>query len=111
MLNEFYGDFKQKLVRAQSQDPDQGMRRNLPVEVSEVACNLCARPMQIRTGSTGVFLGCSGYNLPPKERCKGTINLSAVESFAALTEDTSNDGEDGSAAETADLMAKKRCPI
>jgi DNA topoisomerase-1 len=111
VLNEFYGDFKQKLVRAQSQDPDQGMRRNLPVEVSEVACLLCARPMQIRTGSTGVFLGCSGYNLPPKERCKGTINLAAAESFAALTEDTSNDGEDGSAAETADLMAKKRCPI
>ncbi len=111
VLNEFYGDFKQKLVRAQSQDPDQGMRRNLPVEVSEVSCPTCARPMQIRTGSTGVFLGCSGYNLPPKERCKGTINLAAAESFAALTEDTSNDGDEGSAAETADLMAKKRCPI
>ncbi len=111
VLNEFYGDFKQKLVRAQSQDPDQGMRRNLPVEVSEVSCPTCSRPMQIRTGSTGVFLGCSGYNLPPKERCKGTINLAPVESLAALTEDTSTDGEDGSAAETADLMAKKRCPI
>jgi DNA topoisomerase-1 len=111
VLNEFYGDFKQKLVRAQSQDPDHGMRRNLPVEVDEIACPTCARPMQIRTGSTGVFLGCSGYNLPPKERCKGTINLAPVESLAALTEDTSNESDSGCAAETADLMAKKRCPI
>ncbi len=31
--------------------------------------------MGIRTASTGVFLGCSGYALPPKERCKTTINL------------------------------------
>jgi DNA topoisomerase-1 len=111
VLNEFYGDFKQKLVRAQSQDSDHGMRRNLPVEVNEIACPTCSRPMQIRTGSTGVFLGCSGYNLPPKERCKGTINLAPVESLAALTEDTSAESESGSAAETADLMAKKRCPI
>ncbi len=111
VLNEFYGDFKQKLVRAQSQDGEQGMRRNLPVAVDEVACQLCGRPMQIRTGSTGVFLGCSGYNLPPKERCKGTINLAPVESLAALTDDSSDDSESGSAAETLDLMAKKRCPI
>ncbi len=30
--------------------------------------------MGIRTASTGVFLGCSGYALSPKERCKTTIN-------------------------------------
>lgn len=58
--------------------------------------------MQIRTGTTGVFLGCSGYNLPPKERCKGTLNLTPVESLAALSDDDS--------AETADLMSKHRCP-
>jgi DNA topoisomerase-1 len=50
------------------------MRRNQPVEI-DVPCLLCSRPMQIRTATTGVFLGCSGYALPPKERCKGTINL------------------------------------
>jgi len=113
VLNEFYGDFKQKLIRAQSSDPEQGMRRNQPVAVDEVACPTCGRPMQIRTGSTGVFLGCSGYNLPPKERCKGTINLTPVESLAALTEPAPSDdlNEEGSVAETADLMAKKRCPI
>ncbi|MEY4516146.1 MAG: type topoisomerase [Pseudomonadota bacterium] len=103
VLDEFYGDFKQKLAHAKGQDGE-GMRRNEPVEVPEVACELCERPMQIRTGSTGVFLGCSGYNLPPKERCKGTRNLAAVESIAALA-------ADDDLAETADLMSKKRCPI
>ncbi len=98
VLDSFYGDFKKRLSTAKS---DAGMRRNEPVEVPDVACNLCGRPMQIRTGTTGVFLGCSGYNLPPKERCKGTLNLAAVESLAALSDDD--------AAETADLMSKKRC--
>ncbi len=100
LLNQFYGDFKQRLGKAQGED---GMRRNLPVEVDAVHCKECERPMQIRTGTTGVFLGCSGYNLPPKERCKGTLNLTPVESLAALSDDE--------AAETADLLSKKRCPI
>lgn len=99
LLNSFYGDFKARLVTAQS---EQGMRRNQPVEVADVDCPECGRAMQIRTGTTGVFLGCSGYNLPPKERCKGTLNLMPVESLAMLSDD------DG--AETADLMSKRRCP-
>ncbi len=100
LLDSFYGDFKKRLTNAQS---EAGMRRNLPVEVDSVACPECGRPMQIRTGTTGVFLGCSGYNLPPKERCKGTLNLTPVESLAVLSDDD--------AAETADLMSKKRCTI
>lgn len=72
LLDTFYGDFKKRLTNAQG---EQGMRRNQPVEVPAVHCPECSRPMQIRTGTTGVFLGCSGYNLPPKERCKGTLNL------------------------------------
>ncbi|MFT4020173.1 MAG: type I DNA topoisomerase [Acinetobacter sp.] len=100
LLNSFYGDFKNRLNTAQG---DSGMRRNQPVEVADVHCPECSRAMQIRTGTTGVFLGCSGYNLPPKERCKGTLNLTPVESLAILSDD------DG--AETADLMSKRRCPI
>ncbi|MHA3116905.1 type I DNA topoisomerase [Acinetobacter sp. ANC 4635] len=99
LLDTFYGDFKKRLNVAQG---EQGMRRNQPVEVADVHCPECSRPMQIRTGTTGVFLGCSGYNLPPKERCKGTLNLTPVESLAILSDD------DG--AETADLMSKRRCP-
>lgn len=95
LLDNFYGDFKKRLTTAQGEN---GMRRNLPIEVETVHCPECERAMQIRTGTTGVFLGCSGYNLPPKERCKGTLNLTPVESLAALSDDD--------AAETADLMSK-----
>jgi DNA topoisomerase-1 len=37
---------------------EDGMRRNQPVAIDLALC-LCTRPMQIRTASTGVFLGCS----------------------------------------------------
>ena len=57
VLDSFYGDFKKRLNTAQS---DSGMRRNQPVEVPDVACNLCSRPMQIRTGYNGGILGLFG---------------------------------------------------
>ncbi|WP_201529627.1 type I DNA topoisomerase [Psychrobacter frigidicola] len=103
VLDNFYGDFKVKLEHAKDKD---GMRPNDPTDVPDVHCDLCGRPMQLRTGSTGVFLGCTGYNLPPKERCKGTKNLMPVEAFANL-DDAEGDDE---AAEVKDLMEKKRCP-
>ena len=102
LLDAFYKDFKLKLDHAHGQG---GMRRNDPVEVPDIHCNLCERPMQIRTGSTGVFLGCSGYNLPPKERCKGTMNLTPAASMLVALSD------DDSSAEVAELMEKKRCPV
>ncbi len=49
------------------------MRPNQMV-LTSIDCPTCGRKMGIRTASTGVFLGCSGYALPPKERCKTTIN-------------------------------------
>ena len=103
VLDNFYSDFKVKLEHAKDKD---GMRPNDPTDVPDVHCDLCDRPMQLRTGSTGVFLGCTGYNLPPKERCKGTKNLMPVEAFANLDDP---EGED-EAAEVKDLMEKKRCP-
>ncbi|WP_372765531.1 DNA topoisomerase, partial [Litorivivens sp.] len=72
LLDEFYSDFSSKLEQAESDD--NGMRSNQPSE-TDIACPDCGRAMQVRTASTGVFLGCSGYALPPKERCKRTINL------------------------------------
>jgi DNA topoisomerase-1 len=71
LLDEFYEDFEGKLEKAKSDD---GMRANEPT-LTDISCPQCGRPMQVRTASTGVFLGCSGYALPPKERCKSTINL------------------------------------
>ncbi|MDO4896379.1 MAG: type I DNA topoisomerase [Moraxella sp.] len=100
VLDEFYGDFKDKLETAKAKD---GMKPNSPTDVPDIHCDLCDRPMQIRTGGTGVFLGCTGYNLPPKERCKGTKNLMAVEAF---TSQTADDGTD----EILALLEKKRCP-
>jgi len=100
LLNEFYAGFTAKL--AQAQDADKGMRDNDPTD-TDIKCALCGRNMQIRTGSTGVFLGCSGYALPPKERCKHTMNLvSGDEAIAADADDE---------AESRQLRAKHRCKI
>ena len=62
--------------------------------------------MQIRTASTGVFLGCSGYSLPPKERCKSTLNLTSGED--AIRTDTAEEAE---AKENILLRQKHRCGI
>ena len=62
--------------------------------------------MTVRTASTGVFLGCSGYALPPKERCKSTINL--VPGEEAIRTDTAEEAEE---VENKLLRQKQRCHI
>jgi len=104
VLNEFYRDFLAKLESAQGEGSGKqakgGMRANLPTDTS-IECPKCGRPMQIRTGSTGVFLGCSGYSLPPKERCTATLNLLPGEEAVRA---------DDEEAEIQELRNKKRCP-
>jgi DNA topoisomerase-1 len=99
VLNEFYKGFSNKLAKATG--AEFGMRGNDPTETN-IPCTTCGRNMQIRTGATGVFLGCSGYALPPKERCKTTMNLAPGEE-AINTEDEE--------VELAQLRAKKRCKL
>ena len=99
-LDRFYELFSENLAKADS-DED-GMRSNDPVE-TDIKCPDCGRNMSIRTASTGVFLGCTGYSLPPKERCKKTLNLTAGEEAVSI--------EDDEDAETSSLMSKERCPI
>ena len=99
VLDDFYGDFKKKLEVAEV--ADSGMRANQPT-LTDIACRDCGRPMMIRTASTGVFLGCSGYALPPKERCKATINLIPGDEIAA---------DDEGESESRVLLNKHRCPI
>ncbi|AMO75370.1 MULTISPECIES: type I DNA topoisomerase [Pseudomonas] len=99
LLDEFYGDFKKKLEVAEVSE--KGMRANQPTPTS-IPCRECGRPMMIRTASTGVFLGCSGYSLPPKERCKATINLIPGDEIAA---------DDEGESESRVLRGKHRCPI
>ena len=98
LLDDFYSDFHHKLEVAGSED---GMRPNDPVD-TDIPCPTCGRHMQIRTGSTGVFLGCSGYSLPPKERCTQTLNLVPGDEAISADEDEE--------AESRRLMHKRRCP-
>ncbi|MFF7708453.1 type I DNA topoisomerase [Pseudomonas sp. NPDC007930] len=99
VLDEFYGDFKHKLESAE--DSTHGMRANQPTP-TDIPCPECGRHMMVRTASTGVFLGCSGYSLPPKERCKATINLVPGDEIAA---------DDEGESESLLLLTKRRCPI
>src|SRR5690554_2397783 len=99
LLNEFYQDFHKKLELASSAEG--GMRANTPT-LTDIPCQECGRPMTIRTASTGVFLGCSGYALPPKERCKSTVNLVPGDEIAA---------DDEGESESLVLRNKRRCPV
>ena len=99
VLDSFYNDFRQKVLQAEASDGS-GMQANQPTPTG-IACRTCDRPMQVRTASTGVFLGCSGYNLPPKERCKATVNLIPGD------EVVSADADDE--AESRLLLSKERC--
>lgn len=99
-LDSFYGDFYQKLKTAEN-DPEQGGMRVNQFVLTDIACPTCGRPMGIRTASTGVFLGCSGYNLPPKERCTTTMNL--------VSGDVAVNVSDEEEMETEALRQKKRC--
>ncbi len=100
LLDEFYAEFSEELQKAESEKG--GMRRNEPT-MTDISCDTCDRPMQIRTASTGVFLGCSGYALPPKERCKSTVNL--IRGDEAVSEDADDE------AESRQLRTRHRCKI
>ncbi|PCJ28723.1 MAG: DNA topoisomerase I subunit omega [SAR86 cluster bacterium] len=101
LLNDFYAGFTSQLSKAEAEED--GMRTNDPTS-TDIACPKCGRDMQIRTASTGVFLGCSGYSLPPKERCKSTLNLTPGED--AIRTDTAEEAE---AQENIMLRQKRRC--
>ena len=98
VLDDFYHDFVKRLDDAESSEG--GMRPNSPTE-TDIKCVACGRNMQIRTASTGVFLGCSGYGLEPKERCKETINLTPGDEAVDVEKD-----EEG---ESKLLRKKHRC--
>ncbi len=100
VLDDFYKKFTQQLEKAHGDDG--GMRANDPTD-TDIKCPACGRYMQIRTGATGVFLGCSGYALPPKERCKSTLNL--ISGDEAISVDADDE------AESRLLIKKHRCKI
>ncbi|RDE81427.1 type I DNA topoisomerase [Haemophilus parainfluenzae] len=99
-LNQFFKDFSTQLSTAELDELEGGMKPNSLV-LTNIDCPTCSRKMAIRTASTGVFLGCSGYALPPKERCKTTINLIPEAELLNVLDE---------ASETKALMDRKRCP-
>lgn len=99
LLNDFYKDFENKVETAEG-DGEGSMRANDP-SMTDIKCEKCGRDMQIRTASTGVFMGCSGYALPPKERCKNTINLIPGDEVVSV------DGDEEE--ESRILRDKRRC--
>jgi len=106
VLDEFYSDFSVQLEAARGEGEGKsavgGMRANIPTD-TDIACPQCGRPMQVRTGATGVFLGCSGYGLSPKERCTQTLNLIIGDE----TEDVVADDDD----EARRLVDVRRCGV
>ena len=102
VLDKFFNEFSQELDHAEKLPEEGGMRTNDMV-LTSIKCPTCQRNMGIRTGTTGVFLGCSGYALPPKERCKQTLNLIPESEVLNILE-----GDD---AETNALRARRRCEI
>jgi DNA topoisomerase-1 len=96
-LDQFYAKFKKDLDAA-----GQDMRGNKTIP-TDIVCPVCGRPMAIRTARTGVFLSCTGYDLPPKERCKSTLNLVRGEEAVSVNGD---DEEEAKA-----LHAQRRCSL
>jgi DNA topoisomerase-1 len=106
VLTSFYADLKKKLDTAAGDGEGKyaigGMRANLPTN-TDIECQNCGRHLQIRNGATGVFLGCSGYGLPQKERCTQTMNL--------VTGDEVEDAQLDEETEARQLVNKRRCPV
>jgi len=103
LLDKFYGEFQTNLATASGESDTGGMRENTPVP-TDIDCTKCGRKMNIRTASTGVFLGCSGYALPPKERCTNTMNLTHGDEAVNVAD------ADEEELETEVLRQMKRCP-
>ena len=64
-LQEFYTGFAASLEKAEEALKDE--RIKLPVEETDVVCELCGRNMVIKSGRFGKFLACPGY-----PECKNT---------------------------------------
>ena len=57
LLRDFYGPFSEELAKA-----DEAIGHvELPVEVSDVQCDLCGRMMVVKQGRFGKFLACPGF--------------------------------------------------
>ena len=58
-VDDFYRDFDRSLQAAEKSM--EGKKLKVPDEPSDEVCELCGRPMVIKTGRYGKFLACSGF--------------------------------------------------
>lgn len=68
VLKDFYSDFSKTLTKAE-QELD-GKRVKVPDEPTDIVCEECGKPMVIKIGPYGKFLGCSGF-----PECKNTKRI------------------------------------
>ena len=57
VLEEFYGDFSEALAKADQE----AERVKAPVEETGEMCEECGKPLLLRSGRFGKFIGCSGF--------------------------------------------------
>jgi len=67
MLEKFYDPFHDNLMAKQAEIKKKDI---MPEEITDQLCDKCGRPMVIKTGRFGKFLGCSGF-----PECKNIKNL------------------------------------
>jgi DNA topoisomerase-1 len=70
VVKEFYQPFSEQLEIAKEEMRD--MKKE--IEETSIKCELCGKPMVIRWGKRGKFLGCSGF-----PQCKNTKPLTTTE--------------------------------
>ncbi len=58
-MKKFYGGFSKTLEKAESDM--EGKRVKVPDEPTDIICEQCGKPMVIKIGPYGKFLGCSGF--------------------------------------------------
>ena len=102
-LTDFYKDLQSRLNKAELPVEEGGMDNIKSVEMDMICPQCNTNKMMIRNSSMGTFLGCSGFSLPPKERCKHTMNLIPGDEIEAVDKDEE--------AESRNLLLKKRCPL
>ncbi|MBN2142983.1 MAG: type I DNA topoisomerase [Candidatus Aureabacteria bacterium] len=100
VLDQFYEKFRKNLERFEQKS----VSTNEPIP-TPIPCNKCGRPMVIRFGQTGSFLGCTGYSLPREQRCDFTRNLMKADGFINVKEGEEELGN------PEELLKKKRCPV
>ena len=59
VMNEFYSGFSAELKAAET--AMDGQRIKIPDIVSDELCDVCGKPMLVKKGRFGSFLGCSGF--------------------------------------------------